>query len=220
MADPFIEDFPALRIEGLTHGFLLRSPDIDVRDERGIVLQRLKPFHTDLLSRLGITRGALACGDQVHDRKVAVLAGDRPGSAHFIETDALITSIPGQYLGIWVADCAAVFLVDPVTQTCGIAHSGKKGTELGVVPAAIEKMNSHFGTCAGDLIVQIAPCIRPPAYEVDFAARIVADCVAAGVPADQVHDSLVCTTSAPSRYYSYRLEMGKTGRMFAVIGWT
>lgn len=220
MADPFTEQFPALRIEGLNHGFLLRSPDIDVRDEREVVLQRLEPFHTASLSRLGITRGTLACGEQIHDRKVAVLAGDRPGSAYFTDTDALITSIPGQHLGVWVADCAAVYLVDPVTRTCGIAHSGKKGTELGVVPAAIGKMISHFGSRARDLIVQIAPCIRPPAYEVDFAARIAADCVALGVPAEQVHDCLVCTTSDPERYYSYRLEMGKTGRMFAVIGWT
>lgn len=221
MADPsFIERFATLdAIEGLTHGFLLRSPDIEVRDEREAVLERLEPFHTRLLAELGIDRSALATGQQVHDRHIAMLSGDRPGRAHFLDTDALVTTVPGQALGVWVADCAAVYLVDPVTRTCGIAHSGKKGTELGIVPAVIERMGSQCGSRAADLIVQIAPCIRPPAYEIDFAARIVADCVAAGVPAAQVHDCLTCTTSDLGRYYSYRLEKGATGRMFAVIRW-
>ncbi len=221
MADPLlIERFPSLdAVENLAHGFLLRSPDIDVRDEREVVLQRLEPFHTGLLGSLGIERDTLATGQQVHDRHVAVISGDRPGRAHFVDTDALVTSIPGQFIGVWVADCAAVYLVDPVTRTCGIAHSGKKGTELGVVPAAIATMTKHFGSRAADLIVQIAPCIRPPAYEVNFAARILADCVEAGVPRARIHDCFTCTTGDLDRYYSYRVEKGMTGRMFAVIGW-
>src|SRR5690606_6124672 len=126
----------------------------------------------------------------------------------------------GQFLGIYVADCGAVFIADPVKRACGIVHSGKKGSELGIAGEAIAAMKANYGSDPSDLTVQIAPCIRPPAYEIDFAARIVDSCIASGVPASQIHDCGICTTSDPERYYSYRMELGKTGRLFGVIGWS
>ena len=39
-----------------------------------------------------------------------------------------------------------------------------------------------------------------------------------GVQAGSVCDDGVCTTSDLERYYSYRAEMGATGRMLAVLG--
>ena len=69
------------------------------------------------------------------------------------------------------------------------------------------------------MIVQLSPCIRPPAYEIDFAAQIRESCEEAGVPAGQIHDPGTCTSRDLDRYYSYRVEKGKTGRMLAVIGW-
>jgi len=64
--------------------------------------------------------------------------------------------------------------------------------------------------------VQLSPCIRPPHYEVDFAAEIVRQCRASGVKT--IHDSGVCTACDLKRYYSYRAEKGKTGRMLALLG--
>ena len=66
------------------------------------------------------------------------------------------------------------------------------------------------------MIVQLSPCIRPPHYEVDFAAEIIRQCRALGV--QHIHDSGTCTACDLARYYSYRAEQGKTGRMLAVIG--
>jgi 4-diphosphocytidyl-2-C-methyl-D-erythritol kinase len=214
------ETFPALAaIPGLRHGFLLRIPGLDVDCERDEALARLAPVHRALLAELGVETARLATGEQVHGREVAAVDGEGPRRVHFPAADALVTAMPGQFLGVWVADCGAVFLVDPKRRACGIVHSGKKGTELGAVPAAIGEMVSRYGSDPADLVVQIAPCIRPPAYETDFAAQIVADCLAAGVPAAQVHDCGVCTSSDLGRYYSYRVEKGRTGRMFAWIGW-
>lgn len=216
---PFIETFPALSsIPGLVHGFFLRHPDIDVDCDREEALDRLAPFHGELLSSLGIAPDHLATGEQVHDAHVGVVAG-HPGRVHFPATDALVTATPGQFLGVWVADCGAVFFVDPKRRACGIAHSGKKGSELGIAAAVIARMNEAFGSDPADLVVQLAPCIRPPSYEIDFATQILAICVDAGVPASQVHDCGTCTGSNLSRYYSYRIEKGRTGRMFACIGW-
>jgi hypothetical protein len=118
-----------------------------------------------------------------------------------------------------VADCGAVYLVDPVRRALGLVHSGKKGSELGIARRAIELMGERFGTAASDLIVQVAPCIRPPDYEIDFAALIQADCLAAGVLPLNFHDCGTSTSGDLSCYYSYRVEKGQTGRHLAVAAW-
>ena len=75
-------------------------------------------------------------------------------------------------------------------------------------------MKEEFGSNPANLIVQLSPCIRPPHYEIDFAADIVEQCRAQGVK--QIHDS--CTACHLDLYYSYRAEKGKTGRMLALLG--
>jgi purine-nucleoside/S-methyl-5'-thioadenosine phosphorylase / adenosine deaminase len=72
-----------------------------------------------------------------------------------------------------------------------------------------------FGSEPAQLIVQLSPCIRPPHYEIDFAAEIIRQCRALGVK--EIHDSGVCTANEVGRYYSYRAEKGKTGRMLALL---
>ncbi|MEM7699056.1 MAG: laccase domain-containing protein [Verrucomicrobiota bacterium] len=221
MPFPFIETFPALTaIEGLVHGFILKDPSIDVKTDRDTALVRLEEHHCAQLSLLGIDRRHLATGQQVHHNHIEpVDPTESPVSDRYADTDGLMTGSIGQYLGIFVADCGAVSIVDPVKRACALLHSGKKGTELGITPRAIGEMSDHYGSDPSDLIMQLAPCIRPPAYEVDFAEQIRTDATAAGVPANQVHDCYTCTTSDPERYYSYRKELGQTGRLFAVLGW-
>lgn len=217
---PLIESFPALSsVSGLVHGFLLRNPEIAVDTDRDEALARLAPYYDEQLVKLGIRREQLATGDQVHDCRLAVIDGEHPSASHFPDTDGLITATPGQFLGVYVADCGAVFIVDPVKRACSVVHSGKKGTGLGIAPKAITLMQEIYGSEPADLIVQLAPCIRPPAYDIDFAAQIMRDCVRAGVPEARVIDCGTCTSSDLARYYSYRVEKGKTGRHFALIGW-
>ena len=95
--------------------------------------------------------------------------------------DGLVTNRPGLCLAIYVADCAAVYLADREVQAIGLVHAGKKGAELGIVTEAIATMRKAFGTDPANLVVQVAPCIRPPNYEVDFAAEIVRQAREAGV---------------------------------------
>ena len=76
-------------------------------------------------------------------------------------------------------------------------------------------MRQEFGIESGDLTAQLSPCIRPPHYEIDFAADIVRQCHDAGV--QEIFDSGVCTACDLERYYSYRAEKGRTGRMLALL---
>jgi hypothetical protein len=77
-------------------------------------------------------------------------------------------------------------------------------------------MKERFGSNPTNMIVQLSPCIRPPHYEIDFAEEILQQCRALGVK--EIHDSGVCTACDLGRYYSYRAEKGKTGRMLALVG--
>jgi copper oxidase (laccase) domain-containing protein len=76
-------------------------------------------------------------------------------------------------------------------------------------------MEKNFRCVRSNIIAQLGPCIRPPNYEVDFAADILRQCREAGLTA--VHDSARCTAADEERYYSYRREKGRTGRMLALL---
>jgi len=129
-----------------------------------------------------------------------------------------MTAEEGELLGIYVADCGAVYISDPVRGVLALLHSGKKGTEGNITGKAIAMMGERFGSKPEDLVVALAPCIRPPAYEVDFASEIKRQAMKAGVPEAQFSDSGVCTSSDLKKYYSYRVEKGSTGRMLALLG--
>jgi copper oxidase (laccase) domain-containing protein len=160
----------------------------------------------------------LFTAEQVHGNKIAVIdsCSRGPSGREFPACDGIITNQGGIALGIYVADCCAVYLVDPKTPAVGLVHSGRKGTELGVVTNAIKQMIDRFGSEPANMIVQLSPCIHPPHYEIDFAAEIVRQCRTLGI--QQIHDYGICTVCNLGRYYSYRAEKGKTGRMLAVLG--
>lgn len=195
----------------VSHAFITRVPDLDVRLEKDAALERLRPFHEVAQAAHGMGEYPLVTAEQVHGRGIAVVAGDTRGRQP--QVDGLATNAPGICLGIYVADCCAVYLVDPVRRAIGLVHSGAKGTRLGIVPAAIGAMADNFGSDPADIVVQLSPCIRPPLYEVDFASEIVTQCKQAGVRA--CFDSGLCTGS--DLFYSYRVERGKTGRMLALL---
>ena len=107
---------------------------------------------------------------------------------------------------------------DRGTGALGLLHSGRKGTEGGIVTRGLERMREIFGTDPAEVEAAISPCIRPPRYEVDLAGAIGRELVAAGVAAGRVRDSGECTGRNLGAYYSYRVEKGRTGRMLALLG--
>ncbi len=213
-----VEHFPALARPGFAHAFVTRVPGIDVRHDKAEALRRLDAVHRAVRAELGTGRAPFITAEQVHGNAVRVIEQTPNADACFASCDGLITNQPNVCLGIYVADCCAVYLLDPVRRCIGLVHSGKKGTELDIAGQAIEIMQARFGSLPEDLIVQLSPCIRPPHYEVDFAAEIVRGCRERGV--ENIHDSGVCTACDLERYYSYRAEKGKTGRMLALLALT
>jgi len=211
---PLVETFPALaEIPEVRHGFIGRASDIDVNADREIALARLEEFHAAVRAEVGLAERVFITAEQVHGSVVATV--DAHSIVPVAEADGLITTDPRVCLGIHVADCGPVYLLDPIRRVIALLHSGRRGTELGIVRAAIEKMEREFKCDPASLIVQLGPCIRPPRYDTDFAAAIVQQCRDAGVKA--VHDCGVCTGANLERYYSYRVERGRTGRLLAFL---
>jgi copper oxidase (laccase) domain-containing protein len=156
----------------------------------------------------------LVTAEQVHGNDLRVAGAAEAGSC-LSGCDGLIASEPGVVLGIYVADCAAVFVTHSKRRVAALLHSGKRGTELGILPRTIDLLQREHGCDPGDLVVEVSPCIRPPHYDVDFAAQLERQAVEAGV--GRYHDEGRCTGSDLQNYYSYRIERGKTGRMLALL---
>lgn len=116
-------------------------------------------------------------------------------------------------IAIRVADCGPLYIYDPVARAVAIAHSGRKGTEKNIVGALVETLRLS-GSRPADMIAFLGPCIRPPHYETDFAAEIGRQAARAGI--GTYIDSGLNTAADLPRYYSYRMEKGQTGRMWAV----
>ena len=184
-------------------------------EDQGEGFERTDPGST-LTLPLSLTKGEATRDARGHAKNSEKTGIPEKRQKEFPGCDGIITNQRSVALGIYVADCCAVYIVDSKTPAIGLVHSGRKGTELGVVTNAINEMIQHFGSNPAELIVQLSPCIRPPHYEIDFAAEIIRQCRALGVK--RIHDSGVCTARNLDRYYSYRAEKGKTGRMLAVVG--
>jgi len=212
---PF-EQFPALgAIAMCRHVFTQRIPGIDVSHDKTEALKRLDVAHREIRRAIGVSNWSLLTAEQIHGNKITVVDTSPDKDQYFAGCDGFITNQTGLAVGIHVADCCAVYIIDPKTPAIALVHSGRKGTGLGVVTNAITQMIERFGSNPAELIVQLSPCIRPPHYEVDFAAEIVRQCRELGVT--EIHDSGICTACHVDLYYSYRMEKGKTGRMLALL---
>ena len=199
--------------------FVPRVPEVPVSRDRWATLERLEPAHRVAVKNLGFEWDSLWRAEQVHGDVVGRVPSEVTHDRIVRGADALVTSgRHGVLLGMYVADCAAVYICDCRTGALGLVHSGKIGTEQRIVWKAIQTMSAEYGSEPCDLQVAVSPCIRPPRYEIDLPALISRQLQDVGVPLRQISMSGDCTGAHLDRYYSYRMERGKTGRMLALLG--
>lgn len=181
--------------------------------EEGLV--SLEPFHRQAVERLGFDWSQLWRAEQVHGGELGMVEVSS-GSADTLKgVDGLISHLPSELLGIYVADCGLIWLADQRTGAVALLHSGRKGTEEGILPNAVAAMGKSFGSRPEDLIGVLGPCIRPPHYEVNISKMIALQASEVGL--GQFHDCGICTGSEVSCHYSYRIEKGLTGRMLGLL---
>ena len=198
--------------------FITRIPGIATTTDRAAVISALTPTHEAVLRESGIEPKMLRRAQQVHGNKVA-LVGDIGCSYPVEGVDGLFCGGKADCcLGIYVADCAAVWIYDTVTQSRALVHSGKAGTQQNIVGETLKSMYKVLGVNAGDCIAVISPCIRPPHYEVDIVTMIKQQLSDAGIAAENIIDSGLDTAADLETFYSYRVKKGNTGRMLALFG--
>ncbi|GEL94236.1 peptidoglycan editing factor PgeF [Cellulomonas composti] len=123
----------------------------------------------------------IAFADQVHGARVLWIGpSDLPtdplepvGTA-----DAMVTTSPDVALAVLVADCVPVLLADARAGVVAVAHVGRRGLGLGVLPAVLAELVAA-GAVPARVRAAIGPAIAGSSYEVPAALR---DEIAAVVP--------------------------------------
>ncbi len=204
-----------LRDAGFSVSFTARVPEVVGNYQKEEALEELEPFHKDAVKGLGYAWDQLYRAEQVHGVEIVRVFNQRK-ELFIPNVDGLMTDSEESLLGIYTADCGLIWVADIKKRSIALLHSGRKGSEGGILSNAIRMMNHEFGSEPCDLLVVLGPCIRPPLYEVDFASLIRKQAENAGV--GRFYDSGICTGLDLKQYYSYRMEKGKTGRMLGLLG--
>jgi YfiH family protein len=193
---------------------------------------------------LGIDASRLYLVNQVHGRKTAVvLANENRSEVLAREADVVLTVAPGRACGVKVADCVPVLVADAQTGAVAAIHSGWQGTAANVVGAGIAALRGAIGQ-RGILVAAIGPHIEACCFEVgdDVAMKLRASApeasaiisgrgrphvdlrrivrsqlVASGLAEDAIDDVAGCTKCDGARFFSYRRDRDKSGRLLSAI---
>ena len=135
-----VERFSALTaIPECRHAFIGRIPGIEVSHDKAEVLARLDAAHREIRTSLSMDRGPLLTVQQVHGDRIAVI--DQPATSDecFSGSDGLITNQPQACLGIYVADCCAVFSSIQFAAALAWSIPVRKELNLESLPARLRK---------------------------------------------------------------------------------
>lgn len=154
--------------------------------------------------------------------------------------DALVSDRPGMRVGIRTADCVPILLVDPTIRVVAAVHAGWRGSAGNIAAAAVNEFTARWNSRPENLRAAIGPSIGGCCYEVgaevahrfetwrpelkhasgpvhlDLPAINEAQLRATGVR--NIWRSGECTFCVPGRFYSYRRERERAGRMVSFIG--
>lgn len=217
-AFPFLDSLNS--IPGVRAGWVERIPDLSITGDRDEAMKLLRSHHARAVADFSGPSTSWWRVEQVHGTEIAVVPGcpvtPAPDGLPVVAgCDGLVTSEAGIVLAIYVADCGAIWLADRKSGAIGLLHSGKKGTEGNILENALRLMAGKFGTRPEDVTAVLSPCIRVPDYDVDFPGEIGRQAHRAGI--GDFIDCGLNTAADLQRFYSYRKELGKTGRMMALI---
>ncbi|XP_069828401.1 purine nucleoside phosphorylase LACC1 [Dendropsophus ebraccatus] len=91
-----------------------------------------------------------------HADKVWIMGKPEP-----LYYDGIVTNQKAVTIAAPGADCIPILFCDPVKKACGAAHSGWKGTLLGVSMATVNAMISEYGSDVNNILVVLGPSVGP-----------------------------------------------------------
>ena len=114
---------------------------------------------------IGVRPEDMTYTHQTHTTNVAVVRAEDRGR-RFLETDGMVTNVPGICLVTFYADCVPLFLVDPVKKAIGLSHSGWRGTVGKMGKVTVQALMREYGSRPEDIVAAIGPSICQDCYEV------------------------------------------------------
>lgn len=165
----------------------------------------------------------------------------------YTDIDGLITNEPGLLLATFYADCVPLYFIDPKHRAIGLSHSGWRGTVARMGEVTIREMMRAFDTDPKDLLCAIGPSICRECYEVseDVACEFMRAfptheeeillpkgngkyqldlwnanrqvLMDAGVQAEHIALTNICTCCNSDRLFSHRATKGRRGNLGAFL---
>ena len=166
--------YPLLeRTNVVKHGFSTRLGGVSTGDcatmnistTRGDAPEAVEEYKRRLSGALGVKVEDFTFTYQTHTTNVAVVWEEDRGT-RFMETDGMVTNVPGICLVTFYADCVPLYFVDPVKKVIGLSHSGWRGTVHKMGKVTVEKMTEVYGTNPADVVAAVGPSICQDCYEV------------------------------------------------------
>lgn len=205
-----------------------------------------------ICSQLGVDINKVVLSHQTHTNNVRIITEDDFGKGiiktrDYTNVDGLITDIKGITLVTQYADCTPLLFCDPVKKVIATSHAGWRGTAAEIGRITVEKMCSHFGSKAENIIAAIGPSICKDCYEVDSPvyepiskisyldtnkifvnkgnSKYMLDLwetnrqilVNAGIRPENIDVTDLCTNCNPHIFHSHRYTGGKRGNLAALI---
>lgn len=244
---------------GVPHAFTTRYggvstgtfASLNLGGNRGDDPERVRENYRRVCEALGVEMSGLVLSSQIHEDTVRKVTLDDAGKGldRIIDynADGLTTNVPGLTLTTFGADCLTIMLYDPVKKVIANVHAGWRGTALGIVDRAVERMEGEYGSQAADLVAAIGPGISKCCFETHgevpeamFAAlgedvtEFVVDLgngkykvnlkdinalrlKRKGVLATKIDISPDCTMCSHEKYWSHRYTQGERGSQAALI---
>ncbi|HWQ75658.1 MAG TPA: peptidoglycan editing factor PgeF [Syntrophomonas sp.] len=236
------------RAGGLSGGaFTSANMGLHVEDEPEKVTGNREKF----LANFGLKLGQAVCCRQVHGDNVVMVSEQQRGLGAYLydtslpDCDGMVTDRIGVALLSFYADCLPVYLFDPGRRVIGMAHSGWKGTMLGIAAKTAALMGQAFGSQPRNMWAAVGPGIGNCCFEIspslanqvesnfpgsdhilrheagrftwDLALTIRRTLLQAGLRDENICVCSECTACHPDTFFSYRRDRGKTGRMGALL---
>lgn len=177
--------------------------------------------------------------DQVHGTELLYVGQNHAGLP---TADAAWTDQPGCVLSVMTADCLPILLSTKAGETVAVVHGGWRGLANGILQKTVATLPAR----ADEIVAWLGPAIGPRHFEVGSEVRdafvrsnsTTADYFSQSASAsDKFYADIfklgemslreagvadifgggVCTFQQSERFFSYRRDGGRTGRMASVI---
>ncbi len=155
------------------------------------------------------------------------------------EADAIYTQDPTKVIAVTMADCLAVLLYDSTHKTVAAIHAGWKGTCLNILGKSLQQLISWGKIVPQTTYLAFSPCLQKESLKInseiaatldqnfvqlenghlifDMSACNVAQALAMGILPENIIKQSGCTLTEMDKYFSYRGEGARSGRMAAII---